>query len=399
MKNRTSQTFLFLMAHLAINLPVYAQQVDYINLKIGDVLPNGDSLEYIRSVGESDDIDIKIYLFRNLKDGSFKPTVVNKDKVKHFKGDIYVIEKFGTIIESLANGDITIYDKEWNQTGKLNTRRDFGWKENWTDAGISPIYPYFLSDQYILLYQLNSLKIINKSGNVVFSKDYILDAMCTNFYYAEVQYLESGNAFVSIICNDNVQAYFLLVDTNAFKVISQAGTENIFPPDREYENFSRAFYAEKSGNLYISDRGNSTFITDLSRSYLRKIDASTDFLNYYPIEHNGETIIYSVSDKEKAFKKYSIKSGKNTGNFSLNIVYDKVYKDLYYTNKYVIGPNYIYLIVGEQISPRNRKLIVNGVVELSFDMKNNTFHPIDDSKKVNGEIWEKIYEQVRLIKK
>jgi hypothetical protein len=397
MSNRFIQTFLFLMALIAFNVPCYGQQVDYKNLKIGDVLPNGDSLENIRFVGDSENLKIGVYLLRNTRDGSFKTTLAYNDKVKHFDGDVCVVEKFNTIVESLTNGDITIYDKEWKQTGKLNTRSDFGWKENWTDAGISPIYPYFLSDQYILLHQLNSLKIINKSGDVVFSQDYTFDEKCSNFYYTEVQYLESGKVFISVICNYNVDAYFLLVDTSPFKVKAQTNTQNIFPPDRFDDNFHGAFYIEKSGNLYISDSGCCTFITNFSRSFLMKMEISSYVKDYDPIEIMGDTYLYSLSDK--VFKKYSLETGEKAGSFNLNLIAEKLKKDIYYTNKYVVGENFIYIIVEEQLSSKNRKRKVNGVIELSFDMKYYTYHPIADTKQMEGKVWEKVHKQVGLIKK
>lgn len=289
---KTKITLFVIINMLLISAPTQAQQVDYKNLKIGDVLPNGDTVSSNKLINA--DLNLWRVTFRTLGEGKFREGITNGKFQKDFVGLAYVDASHGLISELYENGDIILYNKEYQETGRLNIHKDFNWGCEYQLYEGEAVPKLHLSSSYLIVCCGNECRLVNSVGETVILKKEIFNSVNDAASGIEMQKLSDGKFIIVLTNYERSTLYFALLDTE-FKMFS-----NEFILDQSETNLELIewFYSPKSKHIYLKYYWKFQVI-----NLQGEIISTLDHKHYYPsrynpIELDNHIYMYNSTDKE-----------------------------------------------------------------------------------------------------
>lgn len=281
------QKLLFLIALMAFNLPLYAQQVDYASLKYGEKL-NGDSVVGMNEVWKDPNIGV-IFLkvggttgwatHKILYSGQKHIKLRGLDNIVQYRyGDIYIIEDklikiYSLDLELLNEIDPSIHF----EYSSLNEIID----DSHYEVGV-----FILSNDYILL-RSDAEYFIDSNGNLILRRE-------LSTAHSEVRIKPANDHIFTITAESSRRdsAQIVVVDLKNQKFLADF-TYKKFPI-----SFTNSCYSAKTQRIYVgnSHEGKGLHVFNINRNLLYTIDdISSWYSKYEPLEFTDFMYVYDVS--------------------------------------------------------------------------------------------------------
>jgi hypothetical protein len=376
MKNRTSQTFFFLMAFIAFDLPLNSQQVDYASLKYGEKL-NGDSVVGKNSVWTP---NIGVIF---LNDGGTTGWATHKilysgqkyiklrglnDDVRFEFGNIYLIE------ERL----IKIYTVDLELLYEIDPSKHFEYSSlnEFIDESYYEVRIFILSNDYILL-RSDAEYFIDINGKLILRRE-------LTTAHSEVRIKPANEHIFAIIAESSGRdsAQIVVVDLKNRKFLAD------FTYKKYPISFTNSCYTAKTQRIYIgnSNEGKGLHVFTINGKLLYTIDdVSSWYSKYEPLEFAD--FVYAYDRSANTIIKLDINNGTILKKYPISSLFNQAELNNYHLYATSLINNKYYGIFTYQ-SYRNIRRFDFTILELNSELKvmdtikvtNTSFSKIDFNK-------------------